>query len=140
MPLLVSVKVVKYSCCFYSLSCFFSPVFLQPPKPNQRRRGRLLPPPMAGCASAHASPSHRLLNRLHRRPRPRRRPPRALVCSPRRRPLALSTWSTNNRNRQKYVERMTVGAHHVSVWKNKMLPPSVFLTSGTHDIVSVYSQ
>ena len=33
-----------------------------------------------------------------------------------------------------------VRAHHVSVWKNKMLPPSVFLTSGTHNIVSVYSQ
>ena len=33
-----------------------------------------------------------------------------------------------------------IRAHHVSVWKNKMLPPSVFLTSGTHDIVSVYSQ
>ena len=61
--LLVSVKVVKYSCCFYSLSCFFSLVFLQPPKPNQCRRGRLLPPPTAGCASAHASPPHRLLNR-----------------------------------------------------------------------------
>ena len=33
-----------------------------------------------------------------------------------------------------------IRAHHVSVWKNKMLPPSVFLTFGTHDIVSVYSQ
>ena len=63
VPLLVSVKVVKYSCCFYSLSCFFSPIFLQPPKLNQRRRGRLLPPPTTGCASAHASPPHRLLNR-----------------------------------------------------------------------------
>ena len=59
---------------------------------------------------------------------------------PRCRPLALLTWSTNNRNRQKYVERMTVGAPHISVWKNKMLPPSVFLTCGTHDIVSLYSQ
>ena len=57
-----SVKVVKYSCCFYSLSCFFSPVFLQPPKANQRWRGRLLPPPTASCALAHASPPHRLLN------------------------------------------------------------------------------
>ena len=54
--LLVSVKVVKYSCCFYSLSCFLSPVFLHPPKPNQRQRGHLLPPPKAGRASAHASP------------------------------------------------------------------------------------
>ena len=33
-----------------------------------------------------------------------------------------------------------IRAHHVSVWENKMLPPSAFLTSGTHDIVSVYSQ
>ena len=32
---------------------------------------------------------------------------------------------------------MTVGVHHVIVWKNKMIPPSVFLTSRTHDIVSV---
>ena len=28
----------------------------------------------------------------------------------------------------------------VSIWKKKMLPPSGFLTSGTHDIASVYSQ
>ena len=31
------------------LSRFFSLFFLEPPKPNQRRRDRLLPPPTAGC-------------------------------------------------------------------------------------------
>ena len=31
------------------LSCFFSLIFLEPPKPNQGRRDRLLPPPTAGC-------------------------------------------------------------------------------------------
>ena len=41
---------------------------------------------------------------------------------------------------RKQVPPYYVQAHHVSVWKNKMLPPSVFLTFGTHHIVSVYSQ
>src|SRR5215216_2538427 len=81
------------------------------------------------------------------------------VRSLRRRPLALSTWSTNKRNRERtvcgeddsrsppcpwpYARKFLIFCYIysiVSVWKNKMLSPSGFLTSRTHDIVSVYSQ
>ena len=64
------------------LSCFFNLFFLEPPKPNQRRRDRLLPPPTVGCAATHASWPHHTLKLcasspapVRSRPRPHHRPP-----------------------------------------------------------------
>ena len=63
------------------LSCFFSLFFLQLPKPNQRRRDCLLPPPTASCAAAHAWPHRTLkiyassLAPVRSRLRPHHRPP-----------------------------------------------------------------
>ena len=54
--MLLGVRLVKND--FANLDCwidiqrlsrFFSLFFLEPPKPNQRRRDRLLPPPTVGC-------------------------------------------------------------------------------------------
>ena len=100
--------------------CFFNLYSSCSSRSHKRRRDCLLPPHRGRlcCRAGLTAPpySHHW---------PSHRPPRALVRLPRRLPLALSMWSTNNRNRQKYVERLTVRAHHVSVWKNKMLPPLV---------------
>ena len=137
------------------MSCFVSLFFLEPPKPNQCRRDRLLPPHGWLCcrtcivATSHpktlcifpgscsflseASPSSS-----------------ALVRSPWRCPSVLSTWLTTERNKEMTVHGEDDSRDPPGSWqwaskcllyyKKKRVPPDGFLTSGSHATITIVNK